>query len=87
MIVCDAEMINGIGGGMEGRRYLGVPRAMISTYRPRTVIGVYRYLDEWMDLRGVGIHEGRIWIREGGGLLVIVFSFLLFNPVKGAQLT
>ena len=25
-------------------------------------------------LRGVGIHEGRIWIGEGGGLLVIIFA-------------
>jgi hypothetical protein len=32
MIVCDAEMINGIGGGMAGRRNLGVPRAMISIH-------------------------------------------------------
>jgi hypothetical protein len=36
MIVCDAEMINGIGGGMVGRRYLGVPRAIISLYPHRT---------------------------------------------------
>jgi len=26
--------------------------------------------DGW-DLRGVGIHEGRIWIREGGDFLAI----------------
>jgi hypothetical protein len=36
MIVCDAEMINGIGGGMLGRRYLGVPRAIISLHPHRT---------------------------------------------------
>jgi len=32
------------------------------------------------DLRGVGIHEGRIWIREGGGFLVILFVVADFLP-------
>ena len=30
IIVCDGETINGIGGGIVGSRYLGVPRAIIS---------------------------------------------------------
>jgi hypothetical protein len=41
MIVCDAEMINGIGGGMVGRRYLGVPRAVISPYNPDGDCGIH----------------------------------------------
>ena len=32
IIVWDAETINGIEGGMVGRRYFGVPRAFISLY-------------------------------------------------------
>jgi hypothetical protein len=34
MIVRDAETIKGIGGGIVGSRYLGVPRAIISVKSP-----------------------------------------------------
>ena len=44
MIVCDAETINGIGGGIVGRRYLGVPRAIVSVYfQDRYEMGMKRY--------------------------------------------
>ena len=32
------------------------------------------------DLRGVGIHDGRMWIREGGDFLVILFAVAGFLP-------
>jgi hypothetical protein len=32
---------------------------------------------------GVGIQVGRIWIREGGDFLVIVFAFLSFYHGRG----
>jgi hypothetical protein len=37
------------------------------------------------DLRGVGIHGGRIWIREGGDFLVIVFAVAGFLPPFGSR--
>jgi hypothetical protein len=82
MIVCDAETINGIGGGMVGRRYRGVPRAIVSVYfHDRYRMGMKRYKTELVDnLRGVGIHDGRMWIREGGDFLVIVFVVAGFLP-------
>jgi hypothetical protein len=47
MIVCDAETINGRGGGIVGRRYLGVPRAIVSVFfHDRHEMGMKRYKTE-----------------------------------------
>jgi hypothetical protein len=47
IIVWDAETIKGIGGGIVGRRYLGVPRAIVSVYfHEGDRVGMKRYKTE-----------------------------------------